>query len=55
MLCVIDHKSPCEQGCPYRYREGGCFWEDARRAGNRIIGLVRSAVRILTQTKYATA
>lgn len=32
MLCVIDHKSPCEQGCPYRYREGGCFWEDARRA-----------------------
>lgn len=33
MLCVIDHKSSCEQGCPYHYREGGCFWEDARRAG----------------------
>ena len=33
MLCVIDHKSPCKQACPYHYREGGCFWEDARRAG----------------------
>lgn len=32
MICVIDHKSPCEQSCPYHYRAGGCFWEDARRA-----------------------
>ena len=33
MLCVIDHKSPCKQACPDHYRGGGCFWEDARRAG----------------------
>lgn len=32
MLCVIDHKSPCMQDCPYHYREGGCFWEDVHRA-----------------------
>ena len=32
MLCAIDHKSPCMQGCPYHYQEGGCFWEDVHRA-----------------------
>lgn len=32
MICVMDHKSPCMQDCPYHYREGGCFWEDVHRA-----------------------
>ena len=32
MLCVIDHKSPCVPACPFHYSQGGCFWEDARRA-----------------------
>lgn len=32
MLCVIDHKSSCVPACPFHYSQGGCFWEDARRA-----------------------
>ena len=32
MICVMDHKSPCMQDCPYHYQENGCFWEDAYRA-----------------------